>query len=283
MAEQTLKNKVIFITGGTRGIGHAIALRAGQDGAKIVITGKTTEPHPKLPGTIYTVAKELRELGAEVLPIKMDIRFDEQVQAAVHETVHKFGGIDILVNNASAIYLAGTLKTPMKRFDLMFDVNVRGTYLASQTCIPHLLKASNPHILNLAPPLNIDPKWFENHCAYTMSKYGMSMCAMGMAAEFKSEGIAVNALWPRTIIATSAIEMLGGEALVRSARKPEIVAQAAHWILTQPSRDCTGNFFSDEEVLMKTGISDFSSYAMAPNVPLVPDFFLDEDVESQMQ
>jgi citronellol/citronellal dehydrogenase len=276
MTAGTLKNKVIFITGGARGIGYAIAQRAAQDGAKIVITGKTIDPHPKLPGTIYTAAKELRETGADVLPIKMDIRFEDQIEAAVHETVNKFGGIDILINNASAIYLAGTMKTPMKRFDLMFNVNVRGTFAASQACIPHLLKAKNPHILNLAPPLNIDAKWFENHCAYTMSKYGMSMCVMGMAAEFKSEGLAVNALWPRTIIATSAIEMLGGEALLRSTRKPEIVAEAAHWILTQPSKDCTGNFFIDEEVLKKQGINDFADYAVSPNTPLVPDFFLEE-------
>jgi citronellol/citronellal dehydrogenase len=276
MAVGTLKNKVVFITGGARGIGNAIAIRAAQDGAKIVITGKTTEPHPKLPGTIYTAAKEIREAGGEVLPIKMDIRYEDQIEAAVHETVSKFGRIDILINNASAIYLAGTMKTPMKRFDLMFNVNVRGTFATSQACIPHLLKAQNPHILNLAPPLNIDPKWFENHCAYTMSKYGMSMCVMGMAAEFKSEGIAVNALWPRTIIATSAIEMLGGEALLRSTRKPDIVAQAAHWILTQPSKECTGNFYIDEDVLKGQGISDFTAYAMSPNVPLVPDFFLEE-------
>jgi citronellol/citronellal dehydrogenase len=275
MADPLLKNKVIFITGGTRGIGHAIAMRAGQDGARVVITGKTTEPHPTLPGTIYTAAKEVRETGAEVLPLKMDIRFEEEIQAAVKETVDKFGGIDILVNNASAIYLSGTLKTPLKRFDLMFDVNVRGTFAASQACLPHLLKTQNPHILNLAPPLNMAPQWFENHCAYTMSKYGMSMCVLGMSAEFKTEGIAVNALWPRTVIATSAIEMLGGEALLRSARKPTIVAEAAYWILTQPSHECTGNFFIDEQVLQKKGIRDFTSYAVTPNAPLAPDFFLE--------
>jgi citronellol/citronellal dehydrogenase len=270
----TLKNKVIFITGGSRGIGKAIAMRAAQEGARIVIAAKTTEPHPKLPGTIYSVAKEIREAGAEALPLKMDIRFEEEVQTAVKETVKKFGKIDILVNNASAIFLAGTLKTPLSRFDLMFNVNVRGTFAASQACLPYLLKADNPHILTLAPPLNMDEQWFEAYCAYTMSKYGMSMCVLGMAAEFKQEGVAVNALWPRTVIATSAIEMLGGEALMRSARKPEIVAEAAHWILTQPSRDCTGHFFIDEDVLKKKGVTDFAPYAVVPNVPLAEDFFL---------
>lgn len=272
---ESLKNKIIFITGGSRGIGRAIALRAAQDGAKIIIAAKTTEPHPKLPGTIYSTAKEIREAGGEALPLKMDIRHEDEIQKAVDEAHKQFGGIDILINNASAIFLAGTLKTPMKRFDLMFDVNVRGTFAASQACIPYLLKAKNPHILNLAPPLNMSSHWFEAHGAYTMSKYGMSMCVLGMAAELKQQGIAVNAIWPKTVIATAAIEMLGGEALMRSARKPEIVAEAAHWILTQPSRQCSGNFFIDEEVLLNKGITDFTPFAISPNGPLVPDFFLE--------
>jgi Dehydrogenases with different specificities (related to short-chain alcohol dehydrogenases) len=271
----TLKDKVIFITGASRGIGHAIALRAAKDGAKIVIAAKTTEEHPKLPGTIYTAAKTIREAGGEALALKVDIRDEEEIEAAVAETVKKFGGIDILINNASAIELAGTLKTSMKRFDLMVGVNVRGTYATSQACIPHLLKAKNPHILMLSPPLNMDAKWFENHCAYTISKYGMSMCVLGMAKEFKEAGLAVNALWPKTTIATSAVNMLGGEALMQSSRKPSIVADAAYWILTQPSQECTGNFFTDEEVLAKTGVTDLTSYAIAPNKPLVPDFFID--------
>lgn len=270
-----LKDKVVFITGGSRGIGLAIALKAAQDGACVVIAAKTTEPHPSLPGTIYSAAKEIREAGGEALPIKMDIRFEEEVEKAIAHTVKTFGGIDILVNNASAIFLADTLKTPMKRFDLMFGVNVRGTFMVSQYALPHLKKAQNPHILNLSPPLNLGAQWFENHLAYTMSKYGMSMCALGMAAEFKDEGVAVNALWPKTVIATSAIDMLGGEPLRRSARKPEIVSDAAYWILTQPSKTCTGNFFVDEEVLAKAGIKDLAPYAVQPGTPLAPDFFLD--------
>ena len=271
----TLKNKVIFITGGSRGIGEAIALRAAQDGAKIVIASKTTEPHPKLPGTIYTVAKAIREAGGDALPIEMDLRDDEALQAAVKKTVDTYGGIDILINNASAIQLTSTLQTPMKRFDLMFNVNVRGTFAASQACIPHLLKSKNPHILTLSPPLNMEAKWFEDHCAYTMSKYGMSMCVLGMSEEFKDKGLAVNALWPKTTIATAAVNMLGGEALIQSSRKPEIVADAAHWILTQRSAKCTGNFFIDEEVLEEaTPGMDLATYAVSPGKPLVPDFFL---------
>lgn len=271
----SLKDKVIFITGGSRGIGLAIALRAAQEGARIVIAAKTTEPHPDLPGTIYTAAQQIRAAGGEVLPLKMDIRMDDQIQDAVSKAVSEFGGIDILINNASAIFLADTQRTPLKRFDLMFNCNVRGTFAASQACIPHLKKASNPHILNLSPPLSMKSHWFANHCAYTMSKYGMSMCVLGMSSEFKDDGIAVNALWPRTAIDTAAIGMIGGEALRRSCRKPEIVADAAHWILTQPSRSTTGNFFIDEEVLNKAGITDFAPYAVTPGSPLAPDFFID--------
>lgn len=271
----TLKDKVIFITGGSRGIGLAIALRAAQDGAKIVIAAKTTEPHPDLPGTIYTAAQQIRAAGGEALPLKMDIRMDDQIQEAVEKTVKEYGGIDILINNASAIFLADTLRTPMKRFDLMFNCNVRGTFAVSQACIPHLKNADNPHILNLSPPLNMKSHWFANHCAYTMSKYGMSMCVLGMAAELQEEGIGVNALWPRTAINTSAIGMLGGEALRRASRKPEIVADAAHWVLTQESKTTSGNFFMDEEVLAKAGITDLKAYAMTPNMPLAPDFFID--------
>ncbi len=272
----TLKDKVVFITGGSRGIGHAIALRCARDGAKVVIAAKTAEPHPKLPGTIYTAVDDIKDAGGEGLPIVMDLRNEEDVQAAVNKTVETFGGIDILINNASAIQLTGTLATPMKKFDLMFSVNVRGTYLASQACLPHLLKSDNPHILTLSPPLNMDKKWFENHVAYTMSKYGMSMCVLGMAEEFKTKGVAVNALWPQTAIATAAINMLGGEAMMQSSRKPEIVADAAHWILTQNSQRCTGNFFIDEQIIEEHMPQiDLAQYAMNPDATLFPDFFVD--------
>lgn len=270
-----LKGKTLFITGGSRGIGKAIALRAARDGARIVIAAKTTEPHPKLPGTIYTAAEEVEAAGGEALPVPCDIRFEEQIQAAVNQAVEHFGGIDILVNNASAIYLAGTLETPMKRFDLMWDVNARATFACSQACIPHLKNSANPHILNLSPPLNLDPKWFKNHCAYTLSKYGMSLCVLGMAEEFREEGIGVNALWPRTAIATAALAMLGGAIRPENCRKPEIVADAAHLILTRESRSCTGHFFIDEELLAAAGVTDFESYAVQPGEALVPDLFIE--------
>lgn len=271
----TLKNKVVFITGASRGIGRAIALRAAADGARVVIAAKTTEPHPKLPGTIYSVAQEIREAGGEALAVKMDIRFDDDIQAAVAKTVETFGDIDCLVNNASAISLTNTLKTEMKQFDLMFNVNVRGTFAVSKACLPFLIKAQNPHILMVSPPLNMKPKWFEKNCAYTMSKYGMSMCVLGMAEEFREKKVAVNALWPATTIATSAVKMLGGEALLKASRHPEIVADAAYWVLSQPSSTCTGNFFTDEEALGRAGTIDLASYAVSPNKPLAPDFFLD--------
>lgn len=272
----SLKGKVLFITGASRGIGKAIALRAARDGARIVIAAKTVEPHPKLPGTIYTAAEEVRAAGGEALPIPVDVRFEEQIQQAVEQAVAHFGGIDILVNNASAIYLAGTLETPMKRFDLMHQVNVRATFACSQACLPHLMKAENPHILVLSPPLKLEPRWFAPHLAYTLSKYGMSMCVLGMAEEFREAGVAVNALWPRTTIATAAVRnLLGGEEMVRRSRKPEIVADAAHVILTQPSRRCTGNFFIDEYVLRQVGVTDFTPYAVDPSVgELMPDLFV---------
>ncbi|BBM70517.1 SDR family oxidoreductase [Rhodothermus marinus] len=272
----SLKGKVLFITGASRGIGKAIALRAARDGARIVIAAKTVEPHPKLPGTIYTAAEEVRAAGGEALPIPVDVRFEDQIQQAVEQAVAHFGGIDMLVNNASAIYLAGTLETPMKRFDLMHQVNVRATFACSQACLPHLMKAENPHILVLSPPLKLEPRWFAPHLAYTLSKYGMSMCVLGMAEEFREAGVAVNALWPRTTIATAAVRnLLGGEEMVRRSRKPEIVADAAHVILTQPSRRCTGNFFIDEDVLRQVGVTDFTPYAVDPSVgELMPDLFV---------
>ncbi|TFG04069.1 MAG: NAD(P)-dependent oxidoreductase [Promethearchaeota archaeon] len=270
-----LKGKTLFITGASRGIGKAIAVRAARDGANIVIVAKTAEPHPKLPGTIYTAAEEVQQAGGKALPRVGDIRFEDQVKAAVDAAIDKFGGIDVLVNDASAISLTPTLETKMKRFDLMFSVNVRGTFLCSKLCIPYLKESENAHILNMSPPLNMDPKWFEHHLAYTMSKYGMSMCVLGMAEEFKKDGIAVNALWPRTAIATAAVRnLLGGKAAVNHSRKPEIVAEAAYLIITQNSRECTGNFFIDDEVLIEHGITDLSKYSVAPGEKLIPDFFL---------
>jgi len=271
----TLKNKTILITGASRGIGKAIALRAAKEGANIAVVAKTKEPHPKLPGTVYSAVEEINAAGGRGLACIADIRFEDQVQAAVDATVNEFGGIDIAINDASAISLTPTLQTEMKRFDLMFSVNVRGTFMCSKLCIPHLKKSDNPHILNLSPPLNLDPKWFAHHVAYTMSKYGMSMCVLGMAEEFKKDKVAVNALWPRTAIATAAVKnLLGGESAVKHSRKPEIVADAAYYIITEPSDQCTGNFFIDDEVLMEHGITDLSHYSVVPNERLIPDFFL---------
>jgi len=269
----SLKGKTLFITGGSRGIGLAIALRAATDGANVVIAAKTVEPHPKLPGTIHTAARETEAAGGHCLPVQCDIREEAQIARAVTEAVERFGGIDILVNNASAISLTGTMETPMKRFDLMFGINVRGTYAASQACIPQLAKASNPHVLTLSPPLNLEPRWFKAHVAYTMAKYGMSMCVLGMAEELRKAGIAVNALWPRTIIATAALQMIPGID-PREGRKPEIMADAAHWILTQPARECSGNFFIDEDVLRRAGVSDLRKYAVDPQRMLRTDLFL---------
>lgn len=269
----SLENKTIFITGSSRGIGEAIALRCAKDGANIVIAAKTTEPHPKLPGTIYSVAEAVEKLGGKGLPVKVDIRDEEQVKAAVQQAVETFGGIDILINNASAIFPLSTLLMPMKRFDLMFDCNVRATFLVSQICLPHLQNSSNPHILNMSPPLNMDPKWFKDHLAYTMSKYGMSMCTLGMAEEFASEGIAVNSLWPKTTIATSAIEVFF-PALVPKSRKPSIMADAAYSIITKDSRQTTGNFFVDEEFLAGEGVESFEQYAVDPKQELQKDLFI---------
>jgi citronellol/citronellal dehydrogenase len=277
---RTLEGKTLFITGGSRGIGLAIAVRAARDGARIAIAAKTVEPHPKLTGTIHTAASAIDQAGGTALPIACDIRDETAVRAAVDATVARFGGIDILVNNASAISLTGTLATPIKRFDLMFGVNVRGTFLCSQTCLPHL-KASaaagrNPHILTLSPPLNLDPKWFRDHVAYTMAKYGMSMCVLGMAEEFRGDGIGINALWPRTVIATAAVTMIpGASENVDRMRRSEILADAAHAVLTRDARTATGNFFLDEAVLAEEGVRDLSRYAVKPGAPLLPDLFLD--------
>jgi citronellol/citronellal dehydrogenase len=269
-----LSGKTLFITGASRGIGKAIALRAARDGANIVIAAKTTEAHPKLPGTIHSAAEEIEAAGGKALAVQVDIRDEAQIAEGVARAAEHFGGIDILVNNASAISLTGTLETPMKRFDLMMGVNARGTFATSQACIPHLKRASNPHILMLSPPLSMQPKWFAPHTAYTMAKYGMSMCVLGMSAEFRDDGIAVNALWPRTLIATAALAMIPGVD-PGQGRKPEIVADAAHAILTRDSRACTGNFFIDDEVLAQEGVSDMTPYAVDPNKSLLPDLFLD--------
>jgi len=275
MSTSSLRGKTLFITGASRGIGKAIGLRAARDGANIVIAAKTAEPHPKLPGTIYTAAKEIEDAGGKALPLVVDIRFEDQIASAVQKTIETFGGIDILVNNASAISLTDTPATPMKRYDLMHTVNSRGTFACTQACIPHLKSAANPHVLNLAPPLNMNPKWFKNHTAYTMAKYGMSMCVLGHSAELADDGIAVNGLWPRTAVWTSAMEMIGGSDAAAGSRKPEIMSDAAHVILTRPSRECTGNFFIDDEVLASEGVTDFDQYAMQPGAALFPDFFVD--------
>jgi citronellol/citronellal dehydrogenase len=269
-----LKGKTLFITGASRGIGKAIALRAAADGANIALAAKTAEPNPKLPGTIYSAAEEIEAAGGRALPLQVDIRDEAQVQAAVQRTAETFGGVDILVNNASAISLTSTLETPVKRFDLMWGVNARGTYVCSQACISYLRKAANPHILTLSPPLDLNPKWFKHHTAYTIAKYGMSLCVLGMAAEFEKDGIAVNALWPRTVILTAAVAMLGGMVQPEGCRKPEIVADAAHVILSRDSRSATGMFFIDDEVLAAAGVTDFEQYAVQPGARLIPDLFL---------
>lgn len=270
-----LSGKTLFISGASRGIGLAIAKRAAQDGANITIAAKTAEPHPKLPGTIYTAAEEIEAAGGKALPLQVDIRYEESVAEAVSKTVETFGGIDICVNNASAIQLSGTLQTEMKRYDLMHQINTRGTFLVSKTCLPHLKQAENPHILNLSPPLDMKPYWFGPHVAYTMAKYGMSMCVLGMAEEFKKEGVAVNALWPRTAIATAAIQnILGGEEAMKGCRKVEIMADAAHAILTKPSREFTGQFCIDDTLLYEEGERDFAQYNMDPDVDPFPDFFV---------
>ena len=275
-----LKNKTLFVSGASRGIGLAIAKRAARDGANIILAAKTAEPHPKLPGTIYTAADEIVEEGGQALPVICDIRDEENVRKAVNQGLDKFGGIDICINNASAIQLTGTLLTDMKRFDLMHQINTRGTYLVSKVCLPHLLKSDNPHILNLSPPLDMDPKWFGPHVAYTMAKFGMSMCVLGMAEEFKEEGVAVNALWPRTAIATAAIKnALGGDAIMNISRSPEIMGDAAYMILTKDSKEFTGNFCIDDNLLAENGVKDFSQYAEVPFNELAPDFFVPDYIE----
>ncbi len=272
--QRNLAGKTLFITGASRGIGLAIALRAAQDGANIVIAAKTDKPHPKLPGTIHTAADEIERAGGTALPLVVDIRDPAQVKDGVDAAVDRFGGLDVCINNASAIQLTGTLETPMRRFDLMHQVNARGTYCVSQACLPHLLKADNPHLLMISPPLNLNPRWFKDHLAYTMAKYGMSLCVLGMAAEFAEHGVGVNALWPRTAIATAALQMLPGVDPTH-CRKPEIVADAAHAVLTRRAASTTGNFFIDDEVLATAGITDLSAYAVDPAKAPYPDFFLD--------
>lgn len=270
-----LKDKTLFITGASRGIGKAIALKAAADGANIIIASKTAEPNPKLEGTIFTAAAEIEAAGGKALAIQTDIRDEEQIQRAVAKGAEHFGGIDILVNNASAISLTGTLETTSKRYDLINQINARGTFLCSQHCIPYLKKSSQAHILILAPPLNLQPKWFANNLAYSISKYGMSMCVLGLSSEFEAAGIAVNALWPKTLIFTSAMQLFGdAQQIAKGCRKPEIVADAAYQIFTQ-EKGRTGNFYIDEEVLRAAGVNDFSGYAMSPSSSLIPDFFLE--------
>ena len=275
-----LKNKTLFVSGASRGIGLAIAKRAAKDGANIILAAKTAEPHPKLPGTIYTAADEIIEEGGQALPVICDIRDEENVRDAVNKGLDHFGGIDICVNNASAIQLTGTLQTDMKRYDLMNQINARGTFLVSKVCLPHLLKSDNPHILNLSPPLDMDPKWFGPHVAYTMAKFGMSLCVLGMAEEFKEDGVAVNGLWPRTAVATAAIKnALGGDSIMNISRSPEIMADAAYVILTKDSKEFTGNFCIDDNLLADNGVTDFSQYAEVPFSELAPDFFVPDEIE----
>ncbi len=275
----TFRDKTIFISGASRGIGLAIARRLARDGANIILAAKTAQPHPKLPGTVFSAAKEIVALGGKALPLVCDIRDEEQAKAAVAQGVAAFGGIDVCINNASAISLTGTLATEMKRYDLMSQVNARGTFLCSKLTLPHLLKAANPHILNLSPPLDLDPKWFANHVAYTTAKYGMSLCTLGMAAEFRGK-VGVNSLWPITTIDTAAVRFaLGGDAMAAVSRSPEIMADAAYAVLSRPAGECSGNFFIDEEVLRAEGVSDFSKYAPgAGETPLQGDFFVPDAV-----
>ncbi|MFO7763780.1 MAG: NAD(P)-dependent oxidoreductase [Wenzhouxiangellaceae bacterium] len=272
----SLAGKTLFITGASRGIGEAIALRAAADGANVVIAAKTNRPHPKLPGTIHSVAEAVENAGGKALPLQVDIRDEQAVAEAMQKGADHFGGIDILVNNASAIYLAQTPEVPMKRFDLMFGVNVRGTFVCSQAAYPYLKQSDNGHILNLSPPLNMKSKWFAPHVAYTMAKYGMSMCVLGMSEEFRADRIAVNALWPRTVIATAALAMLGGKIKPENCRKPEILSDAAHAILTRPADQATGNFYIDDEVLAEAGVTDLDQYAVDPAQELATDLFVDE-------
>ena len=280
---KNLKNKTLFVSGASRGIGLAISKRAAKDGANIILAAKTAEPHPKLPGTIYTAADEIEKVGGKALPVICDIRDEKRVDEAVKQGVDRFGGIDICINNASAIHLSDTLNTPMKRYDLMHNINVRGTFLLSQTCIPHLKKGNNPHILTLGPPLDIARKWFGITLAYTTAKYGMSLIAHGLAEELGEFGIASNCLWPRTALDTAAVQNVIGAELVKGSRKPSIYADAAYAVLKRDSSDCTGNFFLDQDVLEEEGVTDFEQYAIEPGQQLVSDFFVDDNPEDWMQ
>jgi citronellol/citronellal dehydrogenase len=271
----SLNGKTVFITGASRGIGRAIGVACAREGANVVVAAKTSRPHPKLPGTIHDAAAEMEKAGGKALAVECDIREEAQIAAAVKAAVERFGGIDVCVNNASAIYLAGTLDTPMRRWDLMHGVNARGTFATTQACLPHLLRAPNPHVLMLSPPLALSPRWFGNHVAYTMAKYGMSMCVLGMAEEFRERGVAVNALWPRTVIVTAALNLLGGDETAKHGRTPEIVADAAVAILRREARGCTGNFFIDDDVLRAEGVTDLGRYAVKAGEDLMPDLFLD--------
>ena len=273
----SLEGRTLFISGGSRGIGLAIALRAARDGANVALIAKTAEPHPRLEGTVFTAAEQIEEAGGGALPIVGDIRDEGQVFAAVDQAVQRFGGIDVCVNNASAINLAGTEALEMKRYDLMQDINTRGTFVVSKACVPHLKQSDNPHVITLSPPLNMDPRWLKGHVGYTLAKYGMSMCTIGMAEEFRDDGIAFNALWPRTIIATAAVQnLLGGEEAMARSRRPELVADAAHAIATRPSRECTGNLFLAEDVLAEEGITDMGAYSYgAEKAEPIPDLFVD--------
>ena len=272
-----LKQKTIFVSGASRGIGLAIALKAAKDGANVALIAKTAEPHPKLEGTVYTAAEQIEEAGGQALPIVGDIRNEDEVEAAVEQTVDRFGGIDIAINNASAINLAGTEALEMKRYDLMQDINTRGTFVVSKHCVPHLRQADNPHVLTLSPPLSLDPKWARNHVGYTLAKYGMSLCTLGMAEEFREDGIAFNSLWPRTLVATAAVQnLLGGNEAMAKSRKPAVVADSAYAVLTRPSRECTGNFFLCEDVLADEGVTDLEQYSFVEDADLQTDLFVEE-------
>ena len=277
------KNKTVIMSGGSRGVGLEISKALGKDGANIAILAKTTEPHPTLPGTIFTAADEIEEVGGTALPIVCDIRYEDQVEAAVEETVNKFGGIDICINNASAIHLTDTVNTPMKRYDLMHNINVRGTFMLSQKCIPHLIKGDNSHILTLSPPLDIARKWFGMTLAYTTAKYGMSLVAHGLAEELGKHNVASNCLWPRTSLDTAAVRNVIGEELVKGSRKPSIYADAAYAVLKRDSSSCTGNFFLDQDVLEEEGVTDFDQYAIDPEAKLVSDFFVDDNPDDWIQ
>ena len=277
------KNKTVIMSGGSRGVGLEIAKALGKDGANIAILAKTTDPHPTLPGTIFTAADEIEKVGGNALPIVCDIRYEDQVEAAVEETVNKFGGIDICINNASAIHLTDTVNTPMKRYDLMHNINVRGTFMLSQKCIPHLIKGDNSHILTLSPPLDIARKWFGMTLAYTTAKYGMSLVAHGLAEELGKHNVASNCLWPRTSLDTAAVRNVIGEELVKGSRKPSIYADAAYAVLKRDSSSCTGNFFLDQDVLEEEGVTDFDQYAIDPEAKLVSDFFVDDNPDDWIQ